>query len=211
VDEAENERDIAMEVNAKSVGNLAKLCEEMDAKLIHFSTDYVFDGESEEGYREDAQTNPINFYGKTKLEGEKAIEESGCEFALIRLSWLFGEGKNFVNTMLDLGRENKEVKVVEDQKGKPTYAKDLAQATKKIILENQSGIFHLPNEGETTWSEFAKKIFEIAKMSVKVIPIKSDEWKTLAKRPKNSTLLNTKLAKLRNWEEALREFLTSSK
>lgn len=207
VDKAETEIEKAMLVNSEAVGNLAEICAANKIKLIHFSTDYVFDGESNEGYREDAIPNPVNAYGKSKLLGEELIQRSGCEFAIIRLSWLFGDGKNFVETMLRLAAENPEIKVVSDQIGKPTYAKDLAEATKNLIQNWQSGIFHLTNEGETSWFDFAQKIFELKKLPVKVIPITSEEFPTPARRPKNSVLLNTKLPKLRNWKEALEEYL----
>ena len=207
VDKAEEEFAAAGEVNGVAVGILAENCKKRNVKLIHFSTDYVFDGESDEGYREDAQTNPVNAYGKSKLLGEELIQRSGCDFAIIRLSWLFGDGKNFVATMLHLGAEKPEIKVVSDQIGKPTYAKDLAEATAKLIANWQSGIFHLTNEGETSWFEFAQKIFELKNLPVKVIPISSHEFPTPARRPKNSVLLNTKLPRLRNYEEALRNYL----
>ncbi len=221
VDLAETEQEAALLINGEAVKNLAQLCEKFGAKLIHFSTDYVFDGENEEGYAEDAETNPINFYGESKLAGEQAIQASGCDFAIIRTSWLYGDGKNFVNTMLELGKNKDEIKVVSDQTGSPTFTKDLAEATHNLICHSHpschSGldpeshekgeIFHLTNEGTTTWFNFAKKIFELAKLDVKVIPITTAEFPTPAKRPKSSTLLNTKLPKLRNWEEALAEFL----
>jgi len=219
VDKAEEEFAAAGEVNGVAVGILAENCKKRNVKLIHFSTDYVFDGESDEGYREDAQTNPVNAYGKSKLLGEELIQRSGCDFAIIRLSWLFGDGKNFVATMLHLGAEKPEIKVVSDQIGKPTYAKDLAEAVAQFIsCHSREGgkpklqeIFHLTNEGETSWFDFAQKIFELKKLPVKVIPISSSEFPTPAKRPKNSVLLNTKLPKLRSWEEALKEYFFNRK
>jgi len=219
VDGAETERDEAMAVNRDGVKNLAELCKRFGAKLIHFSTDYVFDGESEYGYSEDAETNPINFYGRTKLEGEKAIQTSGCDFTIVRTSWLFGDGRNFVRTMLELGKNKNEIKVVSDQTGSPTFARDLAAAILQLLQtvipaqagiqkKNKGEIFHLTNSGQTTWSDFARKIFELAKMDAKVIPITTADFPTAAKRPKNSALLNTKLPKLRSWEDALEEYIT---
>ncbi|MBU1090023.1 dTDP-4-dehydrorhamnose reductase [Patescibacteria group bacterium] len=207
VDAAETDQILAEKVNSTAVGNLARICKKIGAKLIHFSTDYVFDGENENGFPEKDEPNPINFYGKTKLEGEEAIRESGCEFAIIRTSWLFGEGENFVEKMLALGKRNCEIKVVADQIGCPTFSEDLAEAVKKILIENRSGIFHLTNLGKTSWADFARKIFGLAGMDVKVIPVASEEFPTPAKRPRNSVLQNTKLPKMRSWEEALAEFL----
>lgn len=208
VDDCEVNTELANLVNGKAVGYLAEECKKANVKLIHFSTDYVFDGKNPAGYTEDAKSNPINAYGKSKLMGEKAILESGCDYAIIRTSWLFGErGKNFVNTMLKLGREKGEIKVVSDQLGCTTYTRDLAEATTEIINKNLSGIFHRTNEGKTNWSDFAKEIFQLAKFKTKVIPIPSSEYPTPAERPKNSVLLNTKLPKLRSWKEALGEYL----
>ncbi len=222
VDAAETKRILAEKVNAGAVGNLAQICKKIGAKLIHFSTDYVFDGkpkaqsaearrakagENETGFSEDAEPNPINFYGATKLAGERKILESGCDFAIIRTSWLFGEGENFVRTMLRLAHDRTEIKVVSDQIGCPTFSEDLAEAVKKILTENQSGIFHLTNSGKTSWADFARKIFEIAKLPTKVTDISTAEFPTAAKRPRNSVLLNSKLPEMRRWEEGLKEFL----
>ncbi len=207
VDAAETERVLAEKVNADAVGNLAQICKKIGTKLIHFSTDYVFNGKSETGFSEDAEPNPINFYGETKLAGEQKIKKSGCDFAIIRTSWLFGEGENFVRTMLRLARDQTEIKVVSDQVGSPTFTKDLAEAVEKILIENQNGIFHLTNSGKTSWADFARKIFEIAKLPTKVIDIPTAEFPTPAKRPQNSVLLNSKLSKLRRWEEGLEEYL----
>lgn len=211
VDAAEAERILAEKVNADAVDNLAKICRKLNAKLIHFSTDYIFDGENEAGYREDAEPNPVNFYGATKLAGERKIAESGCDFAIVRTSWLFGEGENFVRTMLKLGRGRTEIKVVSDQIGCPTFSEDLAGAVGNLLLANRSGIFHLTNSGKTSWADFARKIFELAGMDVKVIPVASEEFPTAAQRPRNSVLLNSKLPSLRRWEEGLEEFLRMAK
>jgi dTDP-4-dehydrorhamnose reductase len=214
VDLAETEQTAATTLNAKAVGDLAQLCQQFNIHLTHFSTDYVFDGNTREGYTEDAATNPINFYGVSKLAGEKAIQASGCDFAIIRTSWLFGDGKNFVNTMLELSKKMPEIKVVSDQIGCPTSTKDLAKATTEILRENyeypkqnRGKIFHLTNSGETSWANFARKIFKLAQTQTKVIDIPTSKFPTPAKRPQNSILLNTKLSKLRNWENALEEFL----
>ncbi|MCF7846087.1 MAG: dTDP-4-dehydrorhamnose reductase [Candidatus Peribacteraceae bacterium] len=218
VDQAESERDLAMQINGEAVGKLAEVCKKIGTKLIHFSTDYVFDGENAAGYPEDAEANPVNFYGESKLAGEKAIIASGCNFAIIRTSWLFGDGQNFVKTMLRLAESHPEIKVVADQTGCPTYTVDLAQTTRKIILNCHSreggnpkskDIFHVTNSRSTTWADFARKIFELKKLPTKVISITTEEYPTPARRPKNSVLLNTKLPALRSWEEALAEFIDS--
>ncbi len=207
VDKAESEHELATQVNTEAIGNLAQLCKKFGVKLIHFSTDYVFGGKNETGFSEDAEPNPINFYGATKLAGEQKILKSDCEFAIIRTSWLFGDGENFVRTMLRLARDRAEIKVVSDQIGSPTFTKDLSETVKKILIENRSGIFHATNSGVTNWADFARKIFEIAKLPTQVIDISTAEFPTVAKRPQNSVLLNTKLPKMRRWEEGLREYL----
>ena len=227
VDGAEAERELALQINAEAVGNLAEACRTTGAKLIHFSTDYVFDGKSDDGYAEDAEPNPLNFYGETKLAGEKNIQASGCDFTIIRTSWLFGDGENFVTKMLTLAEKNSEIKVVSDQIGSPTFTEDLAQATKKIILnchprdlsaealakveggdpKKSKTIFHVTNSGTTSWADFARKIFDIKKLPTKVIDIPTAGFPTPAKRPKNSVLRNTKVPELRSWQEALEGFL----
>jgi dTDP-4-dehydrorhamnose reductase len=221
VDEAENEQEHALGVNGYSVGILAKACREIDATLVHFSTDYVFNGDKKSGYNEEAVTHPINAYGRSKELGEKllleemqvldeAMQKEG-DYFLIRTSWLYGNhGKNFVDTMLKLGKEKKELKVVNDQYGKPTSAADLAQQVKWLIKSNEypPGIYHVTNEGTTTWFELAKEIFRLAKMDVNVIACTSAEYKMAAKRPKYAALLNTKLPALRGWKEALKDYIT---
>lgn len=222
VDKAESEFELAKKINGTAVGFLAKACRTHGVRLIHFSTDYVFDGGNPGGYSEDAKPNPINAYGKSKLLGEELIEKSGCDFAIIRTSWLYGKnGKNFVDTMLRLGKERQELKVVADQTGSPTYSLDLAKAILQLLEnpsfchprengdpEKKSGeIFHLTNSDTTTWADFAREIFRLAKLPTKVISISTNEYPLPAKRPSCSILLNTKLPKLRSWQEALREYL----
>lgn len=207
VDHAETEQDLALKINSEAVGNLAKICEKLGAKLIHFSTDYVFDGENENGFLEDDEPNPVNFYGESKLAGERRILESGCDFAIVRTSWLFGNGENFVVKMLELSRKNAEIKVVSDQIGSPTFAKDLAQTTQEILDSNANGIFHATNSGATSWANFARKIFEIKNLPIKIIDIPSAEFPTPAQRPKISILRNSKLPEMRSWEEGLEEHL----
>lgn len=209
VDKCEEEVDICNQVNGYALEYLAKACRDNDAKLVHISTDYVFNGNKKEGYKEEDTIDPVNQYGKSKAIGEDMVTNNMEEYYIIRISWLFGKsGKNFVETMLALGQDHDELKVVNDQHGKPTYTVDLAKAIKNLIEENQEyGVYHLPNEEETTWYEFAKEIFELSDMKVKVIPCTSDEFPRPATRPMYSSLLNTKFKKLRSWREALKDYL----
>ncbi len=209
VDEAEHNKDLAYKVNSCAVGFLATACKETDALFIHFSTDYVFDGENHNGYKENHSYNPINLYGKSKALGEKMILDISPRYYIIRTSWLFGKyGKNFIETMLRLARENKEIRVVNDQFGSPTYAKDLASEVRKLVeSKNQSGIYHITNSGTCNWYEFAVKIFELSNLNPKIKPVKSEEFPTPAKRPTYSMLINTKLPSMRKWEEALKDYL----
>ncbi len=210
VDLAEGEgKEIAHRVNGEAVGFLAEACKKNDSVLIHYSTDYVFDGENENGYREDEKRDPLNEYGQSKARGEELLQEINPKFYLIRSSWLFGaNGKNFVETMLRLAGEHKELRVVNDQHGKPTCAKDLAERTRELLESKKPfGIYHLTNEGVCSWYEFAVKIFELAGIEIKVTPVASSEFPTPAKRPAYSALVNTKLPLSRSWEEALGDYL----
>ncbi|MEW6407329.1 MAG: dTDP-4-dehydrorhamnose reductase [Patescibacteria group bacterium] len=203
-------KDICMKVNGYAVGYIAAVCRELNAVMIHYSTDYIFFGEKERGYREDEKDfAPLNIYGQSKLLGEQELLKNTDRFYLIRTAWLYGKnGKNFVDTMLELAHKMPELKVVNDQTGSPTYAVDLAKRTKEILEGNYPfGVYHITNEGTVSWYDFAKKIFEIAKIDVKVIPVASNEFPRPAKRPKYSVLVNTKLPKSRKWEEALEEYL----
>lgn len=221
VDLAEKESEKANEVNGYAVGILAKASREVGATLVHFSTDYVFDGQKAAGYKEEDKTHPVNVYGFSKDLGEKLLVdemesqedmyEPEGKYFLIRTSWLFGKhGKNFVDTMIRLGKEQKELKVVDDQHGKPTYTLDLARQVKFLLdtREYPSGIYHITNEDETTWYDYAKAIFELYKSKVNVLPCTSQEYSRPAKRPQYSSLVNTKLPPLRPWKEALAEYLS---
>ena len=210
VDLAEKEgKEIAYQVNGEAVGFLAEACKKNNSVLIHYSTDYVFNGRNKNGYQEDEKRDPLNEYGQSKARGEELLQKINPKFYLIRLSWLFGiNGKNFVETMLRLAKENKELRVVNDQYGKPTYAKDLAQRTRELLESKRPfGIYHLTNEGVCTWYEFAVKIFELAGIEAKVVPVVSSEFPTPAKRPAYSALVNTKLPLSRSWQGALEEYL----
>ncbi len=203
VDGAEEDRESAFALN----GDAVKYLNDCDAILVHYSTDYVFDGEKDGEYQEDDVPNPINVYGESKLRGEQTLY--GKHY-LIRTSWLYGSGgKNFVDTMLGLARDRDEIKVVNDQIGKPTYTLDLAYATAKLLSDTPDfGTYHLVNEGAMSWYDFAKEIFEISGVNVKLTPVLSSEFPRPAKRPKNSALRNTKRPHLRSVKEAIKDYLT---
>lgn len=222
VERAEKEFALAKKINAEAVKNLAEVCAEISAIFVHYSTDYVFDGKKKNGYKEnDIPKNPVNRYGLSKLLGEKKILDlkskiPNFKFYLIRTSWLFGsktephQHKNFVETILKLAKEKKHLKVVNDQFGKPTYTFDLAKATRKLVDKKMPlGIYHLANESITTWYKFAKEIVRLAGLKTKVLPCKTSEYKTLAKRPKYSILVNTKFTPLRSWKNALKDYFFS--
>ncbi|MFH1429380.1 MAG: dTDP-4-dehydrorhamnose reductase [Candidatus Margulisiibacteriota bacterium] len=214
VDDCESNRKEAMLVNADGPKMLADICRDKSALLVHFSTDYVFDGLKAEPYVESDLTGPINEYGRTKLEGEKRIIKSGVCHLIIRTSWLYGpNGPNFVESMLKLGKTRSEVKVVNDQFGSPTYTKDLAQKSWEVINTGIEGITHINNQGYCTWAEFAQEIFAIAGIPVIVNKCRTEEYPTPAKRQKNSRLQNQRLIDekiplLRSWQDALREYIT---
>jgi dTDP-4-dehydrorhamnose reductase len=217
VDKAEEEQELANQVNHLAVKQLAKIANKQQAKLIHISTDYVFDGESNKPYTETDTTNPINAYGRTKLAGEKALQEAMPDNAIIiRSSWVYSEyGNNFVKTMLRLGKERDGISVVDDQIGSPTYATDLAGVILTIInnkdyqnKENPTETYHYSNEGEISWYDFAKEIFKTAKIDCKVNPINTEQYPAPAKRPKNTLMNQGKIKRVfglntRYWKKAL--------
>jgi len=210
VEKAEEEEMVANKVNGDAVGYLAEACAKLDIPLVHISTDYVFPGNKKEGYTEDeTTTESLNAYGRSKLLGEQLLQKNTDKFWLIRTSWLFGPlGKNFVETMIGLGKQKSELKVVGDQHGCPTYTRDLVQAIFKITHEQAPyGIYHITNSGSTTWAEFAKEIFKIMQMPVNVVPITSEEFPTKAQRPQWSILKNTKRPLMRSWQEALKDYI----
>jgi len=233
VDTAEEESEVANKVNGEAVARLAISCSSENAKLIHFSTDYVFDGEDNSGYSEEDQPNPINEYGRSKLKGENAIMNNLSEYYIIRTSWLFGEnGKNFVTTMLRLAQEKDSLAVVDDQIGAPTYTNDLVKAVMEFFLmpylteieehhkrfyDDQAdskkdklpfGIYHLTNSGSTSWFGFAKEIFKLSGHSISLKAVRSDKFVRPARRPKCSILRSSKLdAGMRPWQVALKAYL----
>ncbi len=214
VDKAEDEKDLCYSINVQGTGYVAQACREMDAKMVYISTDYVFDGEKEEPYAVTDKPNPINHYGLTKYLGELEVQKYLENFFIVRTSWVFGKnGNNFVKTMLRLGQERKEIKVVSDQVGSPTYTYDLARLILDMIQTDKYGIYHATNEGYCSWYEFATEIFKVAGITdVKVLPIKSEEFPTKAERPKNSWLSKKELKSksfitLPHWQEALKRYI----
>ena len=188
VDKAEENEELVYKINAMGPKNLAVAAKENDAVLVHISTDYVFGGDKpvEEDYSEDDEKNPQAVYGTTKLAGEKFIEENCSKYYIFRTAWLYGEGHNFVRTMLKLAGERDEVKVVNDQHGSPTYAVDLASIIHQAIDKKiPFGIYNSTNIGYTTWYDFTKMIYQIKNVDCKVTPVTSEEFKSPAKRPKN--------------------------
>lgn len=193
VDKAEDEPDLAAKVNTEAPQNLAECCQRHNALLIHVSTDYVFDGNGTLPYREIDTTGPTSVYGQTKLEGEQAVIQTGCRYCIVRTAWLYSStGKNFVKTMLMLGDTKEEINVVNDQKGCPTWASDLAHAIYSLVekyrKEPVHETFHFTNEGQITWYDFACAIMEIGGKHCKVNPIATDQYPTKAKRPAYSVL-----------------------
>lgn len=210
VEKAEEQEEVANRVNGLAVGHLAEACSKIGVPIVHISTDYVFSGDKEDGYKEDdIPEKPLNAYGRSKLLGEKKLQENTDKFWLIRTSWLFGPaGKNFVETMIKISAEKSELNVVNDQHGSPTYTRDLAQAIFKLTHENASyGIYHLTNNGATVWAEFATEIFRVMDSKTKVVPVSSSQFPAKAARPQWSILKNTKRPLLRSWQEALKDYI----
>ena len=177
---------------------------------MHFSTDYVFDGEKSEGYSETDSPSPVSVYGTSKAEGEKELMKNTDKFWLIRTAWLYGPGgKNFVDTIINLAGKNEgqPLKIVNDQIGNPTLSSDLAQAVLGLLKGKSYGIYHMVNGGTCSWYEFAQEIFKILGIPQKIVPITSEELNRPAKRPKYSILKSSRLPALRHWKEALAEYL----
>ena len=215
VDKAETETEKANKINGFALKNLSDISIKYKIPIIHISTDYVFDGESEVPYTEEAKVNPTSVYGKSKLLGENFIIDA-YKHIIIRTSWLYSSfGHNFVKTILKLGQEKEVLNVVSDQIGSPTYAKDLAEAIQEIVLLSSkdqnnflSGIYHYSNEGKCSWYEFAAEIMKIANISCELIPVSTAEYPTPAKRPKYSLLNKSKIKQtfsleIPSWKESL--------
>jgi len=201
VDKAESEPEIAMRVNGLGPRNLALACEATGAVLLHISTDYVFDGEKEGPYEIWDTPNPINVYGKSKLWGENYVRSLMHRYFIVRTSWLFGKGgRNFVTTMLELAKRGGPIRVVNDQRGCPTYTVDLARACADLVESGCFGVYHVTNQGATTWYEFAREIFRCAGIQVDLEAVTSDQFPRPAKRPKNSELYSFPLREILEWE-----------
>ena len=213
VDAAEDQVELCRKINAEGTENIAKVCKELDIKMMYISTDYVFDGESTRPWEPDDERHPLNVYGLTKYEGELAVEKYLDKFFTIRIAWVFGvNGKNFIKTMLKLSETHDELNVVDDQIGSPTYTYDLAVLLVDMIETEKYGRYHATNEGLCSWYEFACEIFRQAGRDVKVNPVSSDEFPTKAKRPHNSRMDKSKLTEngftpLPAWQDALKRYL----
>ena len=203
VDKAETESKLADLINHEAVDIISRWTSDNNKKLVHVSTDYVFDGLSKLPLSENSNTNPINEYGSSKLKGEQVCLKNDTNSIIIRTSWLYSSfGNNFLKTMIELMKKNNSIKVVNDQMGSPTYAYDLAKVILKIIMnyKTESGLFHYSNEGEISWFEFARSIRELYNLDCEIIGVSSKEFKTLAKRPQYSLLNKSKIKKIFNLE-----------
>ncbi|HUK03676.1 MAG TPA: dTDP-4-dehydrorhamnose reductase [Burkholderiales bacterium] len=213
VDRAESEADLAFKVNSAAVGGLALAARSIGALLVHFSTDYVFDGEKASPYVESDAPNPLNVYGRSKLEGERAIAASGCRHLVFRTSWVYApSGRNFLRSILAAARTQPELRVVDDQHGAPTSSLDIAAAVARILaapdLAQKGGFYHMTAGGETTWHGFARAILDAKGIRTPLVAIPSSEYSTAARRPRNSRLSSAKLAAdfgvvLPDWREGL--------
>jgi dTDP-4-dehydrorhamnose reductase len=223
VDECEIDQRMAMAVNAAGTENVARACKEVGAKMVYYSTDYVFDGTKQSPYVETDAVDPKTVYGKSKLEGERQVVDLLDDYVILRIAWLYGiEGQNFVKTMVRLGleqldarkqaRPTEPLKVVDDQFGNPCWTLEIARQTGVVLANNLTGIFHATSEGETSWYGFARMIFEELNMPVQVRPCPTEEFPRPAPRPKRSSLENKRLKEaglniMRSWDIALAEFL----
>lgn len=214
VDKSETEKELAYTVNATAVQELARISKVLSIPFITYSTDYVFDGEANQPYQSSTKMDPVNYYGSTKAAGETLAMEANEQTIVIRTSWVFSShGNNFVKTMMRLMKERESLNIVADQKGRPTYAKDLAIATMKMIEslhagKTMNGVYHYANTGETTWFDFAAKIKAIAGLTCALNPIETKDFPTPAKRPAYSVLDTSKIEEalslsIPHWEDAL--------
>lgn len=213
VDKAEDDIETCTKVNVIGTENIAKVCREIDSKMIYISTDYVFDGLGVEPFEVDGHVKPLSVYGKTKYEGEIKVQKYLDKYFIVRISWVFGvNGNNFVKTMIRLGKENKSINVVCDQIGSPTYTADLAPVLCDMAKSEKYGIYHATNEGYCSWAEFAQEIMKIKGLQCKVNFIPTNEYPTRARRPLNSRMSNKSLNEqdfklLPSWQDALCRYL----
>lgn len=213
VDAAEDNVDICRRINADGTENIARVCKELDLKMIYISTDYVFNGEGTRPWEPDDEREPLNVYGETKYEGELAVEKYLEKYYIVRIAWVFGvNGKNFIKTMLKLSETHSELNVVNDQIGSPTYTRDLAVLLADMAEREAYGRYHATNEGLCTWYDFAKEIFRQARKEIVIHPVTSEQFPSKAKRPHNSRLNKDKLEengfrRLPAWQDALGRYL----
>lgn len=216
VDLCETEQDMAYRINALGPKYLAQAAESTGAKLVHVSTDYVFDGQAATPYTEDAVTNPTSVYGRTKQAGDEFVQQYCRKYYILRTAWVYGEGKNFVKTMLRLAETGNKIRVVSDQYGTPTSALELARVITFLMETEEYGVYHATCEGSTNWYDFALTIFREAGKSVEVEAISSSEYQAAAKRPKYSILENKALYDrhgyvMKDWKDAFREYMSEMK
>ena len=213
VDKAEDEPELCQRVNAWGTENIARICREIDARMLYISTDYVFPGTGSDFYEVDAPTEPQNVYGRTKLEGELAVKKLLEKYFIVRISWVFGiNGNNFIKTMLKLGKERSEINVVADQIGSPTYTADLAPLLCDLAATDKYGTYHATNTGTCSWAEFAEEILRLAGINCQVKRIATAEYPTKAVRPQNSRMSKKSLEAagfpcLPLWQEAVARYL----
>ncbi len=213
VDRAEENIEVCRAVNVDGPANIAKVCKELDCKMVYISTDYVFPGTGEKYYEVDDKTGPLGQYGITKLDGEKAVTDTLDKYFIVRISWVFGiNGSNFIKTMLKVGKEHDEVKVVYDQIGSPTYTADLAVLLCDMLVTEKYGIYHATNEGICSWADFTEEIFRQAGIDTRVKRITTEEYGAKAPRPKNSRMSKASLdaagfSRLPDWKDALARYL----
>lgn len=213
VDAAEDNQELCRKINVDGTRNIAEVCKDMDIPMMYFSTDYIFNGQGENFWKEDDPKKPLNVYGQTKYEGELAVQELVEKYFILRISWVFGvNGNNFIKTMLRVGPQRGEVGVVADQIGSPTYTYDLAKVVIDMIQTDKYGAYHVTNEGICSWYEFACAIFKQAGLDVKVNPLTTAEYPAKAARPSNSRmskdkLINAGFEMLPSWQDALSHYL----
>lgn len=217
VDAAEEHEELCRRVNAEGPRNIARVCRELDIPMVYISTDYVFDGKGERYWEPEDKKDPQSVYGRTKYEGELAVQELLDKYFIVRIAWVFGiNGKNFVKTMLNLAKNHDTVRVVNDQFGSPTYTYDLAKLLADMVVTEKYGVYHATNEGVCSWYEFACAIFEEAGIGMKVVPVSTEEYGASANRPANSRMSKEKLTecgfrRLPDWRDALKRYVAALK
>ncbi|MEI8198939.1 MAG: dTDP-4-dehydrorhamnose reductase [Eubacteriales bacterium] len=213
VDRSEDDKELCFAVNVTGTENIARICREIQAKMVYISTDYVFDGKGDQPFETDAPKDPQGHYGRTKSLGEDKVREYLSEYFIVRTAWVFGiNGNNFVKTMIRLGKERDELNVVADQFGSPTFSADLAVLLCDMIVTSRYGIYHATNEGFCSWYDFASAIMKEAGLSAKVLPVTSEQYPSKAVRPKNSRLSKKSLDdagfnRLPTWQDALKRYV----